>query len=61
MSQYADGGIAAKKPYVSSVNYIHTMSDYCSGCYYSYHKKYAIVLVLLIVCIGNFMSGIAQN
>lgn len=35
MSQYADGGIVATKPYISSGNYIHKMSNYCSSCYYS--------------------------
>jgi len=40
MSQYADGGITATKPYVSSGNYIHSMSDYCSDCYYCYTKKH---------------------
>ncbi len=34
MSQFADGGIVATKPYMSSANYIHKMSDYCVGCYY---------------------------
>jgi deoxyribodipyrimidine photolyase-related protein len=32
MSQWADGGVVASKPYVSSANYIDRMSDYCSGC-----------------------------
>lgn len=40
MSQYADGGIMASKPYVSSANYIHKMSDYCKGCHYSRDLKY---------------------
>lgn len=39
MSQFADGGIVGTKPYVSSANYIHKMSDYCKGCYYSNTKK----------------------
>ncbi|MCB1145323.1 MAG: cryptochrome/photolyase family protein [Leptospiraceae bacterium] len=39
MSQYADGGMAATKPYVSSANYIHKMSDYCRSCRYDYRKK----------------------
>lgn len=34
MSQYADGGQLASKPYVSSANYIDKMSDYCHGCHY---------------------------
>ncbi|MBC3863711.1 cryptochrome/photolyase family protein [Undibacterium jejuense] len=34
MSQFADGGLLATKPYVSSAAYIDKMSDYCKGCYY---------------------------
>lgn len=34
MSQYADGGFLASKPYASSGAYIKRMSDYCGGCYY---------------------------
>lgn len=34
MSQYADGGLLATKPYVSSAAYIDRMSDYCKGCHY---------------------------
>ncbi len=39
MSQWADGGIIATKPYASSGNYINKMSNYCSDCKYSVHKK----------------------
>ena len=39
MSQFADGGIVATKPYVSSANYINKMSNYCAGCQYSHTKK----------------------
>lgn len=39
MSQFADGGIIASKPYVSSGNYINKMSDYCKGCAYSVTTK----------------------
>lgn len=39
MSQFADGGIIASKPYVSSGNYINKMSDYCKGCLYSVSRK----------------------
>jgi len=34
MSQFADGGMVATKPYVSSANYIRKMSDYCTSCAY---------------------------
>ncbi len=39
MSQYADGGLVATKPYISSANYINKMSNYCKGCYYNYKEK----------------------
>ena len=39
MSQRADGGLVATKPYVSSANYINKMSDYCKGCHYNYKDK----------------------
>ncbi|PPF87579.1 cryptochrome/photolyase family protein [Subtercola sp. Z020] len=32
MSQHADGGIVATKPYSSGGAYINTMTDYCGGC-----------------------------
>ena len=39
MSLFADGGIIASKPYVSSGNYIDKMSDYCGGCAYKVKEK----------------------
>lgn len=39
MSQFADGGIVATKPYVASANYMHKMGHYCSGCAYDHKKK----------------------
>jgi deoxyribodipyrimidine photolyase-related protein len=39
MSQWADGGIVATKPYVSSAAYIHKMSNYCEGCHYDKSKR----------------------
>ncbi len=39
MSQFADGGIVGTKPYVSSANYIHKMSDYCKDCHYNRKDK----------------------
>ena len=39
MSQFADGGVVASKPYVSSGAYIDRMSDYCAGCAYDVKEK----------------------
>lgn len=39
MSQWADGGIIATKPYVSSAAYIRRMSDYCQGCRYDHKQR----------------------
>lgn len=34
MSQFADGGLMASKPYIASGRYIQRMSNYCEGCRY---------------------------
>ena len=39
MSQFADGGIVATKPYISGGNYINKMSDYCRSCHYDVKEK----------------------
>ena len=39
MSQFADGGLIASKPYTASGAYINRMSDYCSSCQYSVKEK----------------------
>lgn len=39
MSLFADGGVIASKPYVSSGAYINRMSDYCKGCHYKVSVK----------------------
>jgi deoxyribodipyrimidine photolyase-related protein len=35
MSQYADGGLVATKPYTSGGSYLNTMTNYCQGCPFS--------------------------
>ncbi len=39
MSQFADGGLLASKPYVASGAYIARMSDYCGSCRYSVKER----------------------
>jgi deoxyribodipyrimidine photolyase-related protein len=39
MSQHADHGMVATKPYAASGQYIKRMSNYCDGCIYSINKR----------------------
>lgn len=39
MSQFADGGMLATKPYVSSAAYINRMSNYCKDCHYDKSER----------------------
>lgn len=39
MSQFADGGVLASKPYAASGNYINRMSDYCRQCRFKVKQK----------------------
>jgi deoxyribodipyrimidine photolyase-related protein len=39
MSQWADGGMMATKPYAAGGNYIDTMSDYCGSCRFDRKRR----------------------
>jgi len=39
MSQFADGGVLASKPYAAGGNYINKMSDHCKNCRYDVKKR----------------------
>ncbi|APG63162.1 cryptochrome/photolyase family protein [Sphingorhabdus lutea] len=39
MSQFADGGLLASKPYAASGAYINRMSNYCKNCAYNVKKR----------------------
>lgn len=40
MSQFADGGLVASKPYAASGAYIDKMSNYCGNCRFDVKKKH---------------------
>ena len=39
MSQFADGGWVATKPYSAGGNYVNKMSNYCKSCHYDPKKR----------------------
>ncbi|MFC3024364.1 cryptochrome/photolyase family protein [Vibrio zhugei] len=55
MSQFADGGWIASKPYAASGNYIQKMSDYCGDCHYKVKEKTSEVACPLNSLYWRFM------
>ena len=43
MSQFADGGLLATKPYVSSANYLRKMGHYCEECSYDAKSRHGML------------------
>lgn len=56
MSTFADGGILASKPYVSSGSYINKMSDYCKHCKFKVKDKLGEEACPLNYLYWNFVS-----
>ena len=61
MSQYADGGFLASKPYVSSGKYVQRMSDYCQGCAYDVDQRHSDNACHSTACTGPFFIDIGIN
>jgi len=61
MSQYADGGVVASKPYSASGNYINRMSDYCSGCRYDPRKSVGEEACPITTLYWDFLSRNRQR
>lgn len=40
MSQFADGGVLASKPYCGSASYMQRQGDYCKGCAYQPKRRH---------------------
>ena len=61
MSQFADGGLLASKPYAASGNYISKMSNYCDTCRYDVKKKFGDNACPFNPLYWDFLSRNANN
>jgi hypothetical protein len=61
MSQFADGGLLATKPYVSSAAYIDRMGDYCKGCAYKAKARTATTPARSTPCTGISSTATASG
>ena len=61
MSQYADGGVMASKPYAASGAYIDRMSDYCADCRYEPRSATSASACPFTVLYWDFLSRNRQR
>jgi deoxyribodipyrimidine photolyase-related protein len=56
MSQFADGGLLASKPYAASGAYINRMSNYCGTCCYDVKKRTGVNACPFNALYWNFIA-----
>ena len=61
MSQFADGGLLASKPYAASGAYINRMSDYCKGCAYDVKARTGVKACPFNALYWDFISRHAST
>ncbi len=61
MSQFADGGLLASKPYAASGAYINRMSDYCKGCAFDVKARTGAKACPFNSLYWNFISRHAET
>jgi hypothetical protein len=61
MSQFADGGLLASKPYVSGNAYLHRMGNYCGDCHYRRDARHGTMPAPSMRCTGTSSSASAPG
>ncbi|HET9034074.1 MAG TPA: hypothetical protein VFN25_14365 [Dokdonella sp.] len=61
MSQFADGGLMASKPYAATGQYIDRMSGYCKGCRYDPKQRSGETACLFTTLYRDFLMRHADR